>query len=102
MEDRNCSIIINIGSVDILKGRPLIQIQHDFRQLIITMHKKGITPILTTLAPLANYAHDETVKEKIEKFNKFIKKEGCYLTVIDIYSCLVNEKNNVRFDCFQK
>ncbi|XP_022213619.2 maternal effect protein oskar [Drosophila obscura] len=95
-------IIVNIGSVDILRGRPFVQIQHDFRQLIKDMHKRGLTPILTTLAPLANYCHDKALCDKVAKFNRFISKEGAgYLKVIDIHSCLVNENGAVRFDCFQ-
>ncbi|SPP84428.1 maternal effect protein oskar [Drosophila guanche] len=99
---KDTHVIVNIGSVDIMRGKPIVQIQHDFRQLIKDMHKRGLTPILTTLAPLANYCHDKVVCDKVAKFNLFIWKEcASYLKVIDIHSCLVNEKGVVRFDCFQ-
>ncbi|XP_036337778.1 maternal effect protein oskar [Rhagoletis pomonella] len=101
LEDQCKSIIVNIGSVDIMKGRPLVQIEHDFRELINLMFKKGYTPILTTLAPLANFAHDKQVKTKLERFNQFIKKEGKFLVVMDIWACLVNERSHILFDCFQ-
>ncbi|XP_011211954.1 maternal effect protein oskar [Bactrocera dorsalis] len=101
LEDQCKSIIVNIGSVDIMKGRPLVQIEHDFRELINLMFKKGFTPILTTLAPLANFAHDEITKTKLERFNNFIKKEGEFLLVMDIWACLVNERGHILFDCFQ-
>ncbi|XP_067642898.1 maternal effect protein oskar [Eurosta solidaginis] len=101
LEDQCKSIIVNIGSVDIMKGRPLVQIQHDFRELLNLMFKKGYTPILTTLAPLANYAHDKQAKYKLYRFNEFIKKEGRFLIVMDIWSCLVNERGQILFDCFQ-
>ncbi|XP_004529163.1 maternal effect protein oskar isoform X2 [Ceratitis capitata] len=101
LDDQHRSIIVNIGSVDIMKGRSLVQIEHDFRELINVIFKKGFTPILTTLAPLANYAHDKQVKTKLERFNHFIKNEGKFLVVMDIWACLVNEKGQILFDCFQ-
>lgn len=96
-------IIVNIGSVDIMRGRPLVQIEHDFRLLIKEMHNRRFVPILTNLAPLANYCHDKGLCDKILRFNKFIRAE-CrgHLKVIDIHSCLINERGVVRFDCFQK
>ncbi|KAH8311831.1 hypothetical protein KR044_008216 [Drosophila immigrans] len=94
-------IIVNIGSVDIMRGKPLVQIEHDFRQLIKEMHNRRFVPVLTTLAPLANYCHDKQTCEKVLRFNKFIRNEGRHLTVIDIHTCLINENGVVRFDCFQ-
>ncbi|KAH8292396.1 hypothetical protein KR054_009369 [Drosophila jambulina] len=95
-------IIVNIGSVDILKGRPLVQIEHDFRLLIKEMHSRRFVPILTNLAPLANYCHDKGLCDKVLRFNNFIRAEGRgHLKVIDIHSCLINERGVVRFDCFQ-
>ncbi|XP_017845654.1 maternal effect protein oskar isoform X2 [Drosophila busckii] len=94
-------IIVNIGSEDILRGKALVQIQHDFRQLIKEMHNRRFVPVLTTLAPLANYCHSHQICDKVDRFNKFIRSEGKHLRVIDIHSCLINENNIVRFDCYQ-
>lgn len=94
-------IIVNIGSVDIMRGKPLVQIEHDFRLLIKEMHNMRLVPILTNLAPLGNYCHDKVLCDKIYRFNKFIRSECCHLKVIDIHSCLINERGVVRFDCFQ-
>ncbi|KAH8304938.1 hypothetical protein KR018_011251 [Drosophila ironensis] len=95
-------IIINIGSVDIMRGKPLVQIEHDFRLLIKEMHSRRFVPILTTLAPLANYCHDKAMCDKINRFNKFIRSEARgHLKVIDIHSCLINESKIVHFDCYQ-
>ncbi|XP_026831612.1 maternal effect protein oskar isoform X2 [Drosophila erecta] len=94
-------IIVNIGSVDIMRGKPLVQIEHDFRLLIKEMHSMRYVPILTNLAPLANYCHDKVLCDKVHRFNKFIRSECCHLKVIDIHSCLINERGVVRFDCFQ-
>ncbi|XP_061388098.1 maternal effect protein oskar [Musca vetustissima] len=103
LNDNGRSIIVNIGSVNIMQGRQLIQIQHEYRELLTIMLKKGIRPILTTLAPLANYTHDGEMKRTLERFNQFVKREGerNNLIVIDIWKCLVNEKGCARFDCYQ-
>ncbi|KAI9579750.1 maternal effect protein oskar [Glossina fuscipes] len=97
------SIIINIGSVDIMQGRNLIQIEHDLRELVVIMLKKKIKPILTTIAPLANYAHNNEVKMTLMRLNDYIKRLGRarQLMVIDIWKCLVNDKNLTLFDCYQ-
>ncbi|KAH8331279.1 hypothetical protein KR067_013569 [Drosophila pandora] len=95
-------IIINIGSVDIMRGKPLVQIEHDFRLLIKEIHSRRCIPILTNVAPLANYCHDKVLCDKITKFNRFVRNEArSHLKYIDINSCLINEKKNVLFDCFQ-
>nr|Q24741.1 RecName: Full=Maternal effect protein oskar [Drosophila virilis]AAA28426.1 oskar [Drosophila virilis] len=94
-------IIVNIGSEDIMRGRSLVQIEHDFRLLVKEMHNRRFVPVLTTLAPLANCRHDKQTCDKVSRFNKFIRSEGRHLKVIDIHSCLINENGIVRFDCFQ-
>lgn len=96
-------VIVNIGSVDIMKGQRLIQIEHNFRELIALMICKGLTPILTTLAPLANYIHNHEVRNILSRFNEFIKREGCrcQLMTIDIWRCMVNDKQQTLFDCYQ-
>ncbi|XP_055851653.1 maternal effect protein oskar [Episyrphus balteatus] len=95
----NNRMIINIGSVDILQGKPLVQIQHDFLELISVLAERGVVPIVTTLAPLALYGHEKSIKDRLERFNVFIKQRAP--KVIDIWSCVVNEKGQTLFDCFQ-
>ncbi|XP_059217719.1 maternal effect protein oskar-like [Stomoxys calcitrans] len=58
LNDTGRSIIVNIGSVNIMKRRQMLQFQYEYRKLIKAMLKKGFKPILTTLAPLGNYAYD--------------------------------------------
>lgn len=86
-----------------MQGRRLIQIEHDFRELVTAILRKGLTPILTTLAPLANYIHNHETRDILTRFNEFIKREGArqHLITIDIWGCLVNEKQQTLFDCFQ-
>lgn len=87
-----------------MQGRHLIQIEHDLRELVVIMLKKKIKPILTTIAPLANYAHNTEVKTTLMRLNDYIKRLGRarQLTVIDIWKCLVNDKNHTLFDCYQR
>lgn len=95
----NSRMIINIGSVDILQGKPLIQIQHDFLELLSVLRERGVCPIVTTLAPLALYNHEKSIKDRLERFNVFIKQRAP--KVIDIWSCVVNERGQTLFDCYQ-
>lgn len=86
-----------------MQGQCLIKIEHDFRALIKCMMCKGLTPILTTLAPIANYIHNHEIRDIIMRFNEFIKRESyrCDLMFIDIWRCLVNDKLQTLFDCYQ-
>ncbi|XP_055904005.1 maternal effect protein oskar isoform X2 [Eupeodes corollae] len=95
----NKRMIINIGSVDILQGKPLVKIQHDFLELLSVLRERGVMPIVTTLAPLALFGHVKSIKDRLERFNVFIKQRAP--KVIDIWSCVVNEKSQTLFDCFQ-
>lgn len=95
----NSRMIINIGSVDILQGKSLVQIQHDFLELLAVLREREIYPIVTTLAPLALYNHEKSVKDRLERFNVFIKQRAP--KVIDIWSCVVNQRGQTLFDCFQ-
>jgi len=84
-----------------MQGRPLIKIEHDLKILINTLLEKDYIPILTTLAPLANYSHEASLKQTLERFNEFIKRHS-QLQVIDICPLLVNERGQILFGCFQQ
>ncbi|XP_055382604.1 maternal effect protein oskar [Condylostylus longicornis] len=98
-ENLHDKIIINIGSVDILQGHHLIDIQQDFLQLLLAFEKRNIIPILTTLAPLANSGHKADIKKNLECFNEFIR--NCGLPYIDIWTTMVNQYGNTYYDCYQ-
>lgn len=93
-------VIVNLGSVDILHGRDLIEIQHDFLVLIKTLEARGVTPVVTTLAPLANYGHRTGTKHILQCFNEFIMSRGW--KVIDLWSCMVNKNGHILFECYQE
>lgn len=95
----NNNIIVNIGSVDILHGHDLIDMQSDFVDLMTVFAKLRIQPIITTLAPLANGGHSPEMKEKIDKFNEFLKQN--YWICFDLFDCLVDSSKRTLYDCYQ-
>lgn len=97
------NLIINLGSIDILLGRNIIDIQGDFVHLIDVCERKGLEPILCTLPPLlsANFKpFDRAIIQTLLLFNRFITEDyGKYHTV-DIWSCFT-EKGKTLVDCYQ-
>lgn len=96
----NPRIIVNIGSVDILHEHDLMDIEHDFMNLMEAFHSRSIYPIITTLVPLANYGHRAKVKKNLEKFNDFLRRHTCW-NVIDLWPCMVNQYNQTLYECYQ-
>lgn len=104
-QPQKTELIINLGSLDILMGRELIDIEHDFVRLIEICEQKNIRPRLTTLAPLLQRgfkAHDKRICQTLLQFNRFIvdRYQDKY-QVIDIWSCFTNERGKTLFDCYQ-
>lgn len=67
--------------------------------LIQTFEKRGILPIITTLAPIGNICHLPDMRYKLEKFNNYIKEN--FYFVIDLTECFVNQSGHILFDCYQ-
>lgn len=86
-------------------GRDLIDIKYDFLRLIDICERKGIRPILTTLAPLLKsdfMPHDPRIAQTLLVFNKFITDEFKHkYQIINIWSCFTNEKGKTLTDCYQ-
>lgn len=94
--------IINVGSVDLLHGRAYVDMISDLMYLLRCCNLKGIKPMLSTLAPLANCMHNEAIKKKLLKFNSFIRSNSIETPVIDIWKCMVNLEEKVVFPCYQQ
>lgn len=94
-------LIFNIGSVDILHGHDMIEMCSDFEHLINVCERRGLQPIITTLAPLANISHSPEMVNNLRNFNKFLMEEYFNYTVIDIWSTLTNGHGLTNFDCFE-
>lgn len=91
-------VIINLGSVDLLQGRELIDMMKDMHELCDMLCRKGIFPILTTIAPLANQMHNTILENKRKSFNTYIM---AYFDYVDIERCFLSNYNRILFDLYQ-
>lgn len=101
-EISNKTVIINIGSVDILHGQQLIDMQYDFKHLVQVCKKNNISLIITTLAPLGNRSHYPELRNRLEMFNKYlIDNYSRTHKVIDISKCMIGTRGETIYDCYQ-
>ena len=99
--ERN-QVIINLGSVDILHGHDLVDMRHDFEELLRVCEARGLQPIITTLAPLANGNHSPDARDKLIAFNRYLIDRFSQLyQVIDVYPRFVNQRGQTLYDCYQ-
>lgn len=91
-------VIINLGSVDLVQGRELIDMMKDMHELCDVLVKNQIFPILTTLPPLANQMHNVALESKRKAFNAFISTNFDY---IDIEVCFLSNYGRIFFDLYQ-
>ncbi|XP_055300859.1 maternal effect protein oskar-like [Sitodiplosis mosellana] len=95
-------LLLNVGSVDILHGHDLVEMCADFERLIRVCEQSGLTPIITTLAPLANTGHSPEMFEKLRHFNMFIvEKYFLKYEIIDIWSKMTNPRGATDFALFK-
>lgn len=90
----NQIIILNIGSVDIAHGKELIDLMYEMVALFKTCMDNEITPIVTTLAPLANYRTGNR-GDVTNGFNEFLRYNPCNFPVIDIHDAFIDRKGLV-------
>ena len=99
----NSKIILNVGSIDILHGHELVDIRHDFEQLINACCKRGIFVVITTLAPLANVSHLIEARTKVMGYNQFlIEKYSGNFPVIDLYENMVTPRGETIYEFFRQ
>lgn len=95
-------IILNVGSIDILHGHDLIDMHHDFIELVTLCDQRHVDLTITTIAPLANVSHKPDGRNKICSFNRFlVERFSATHRVIDIYACMVGARGETLFDCYQ-
>lgn len=92
-------LIVNLGSVDILHGRDLIDMQYDYSQLVRALNSRQIRPIITTLAPIANCGYTLEQRQKFERFNAFLMTS--FDNVIDMSKCFLTSNNQTIFDLYK-
>lgn len=98
----NTKIILNVGSIDILHGNDVIDMRHSYLELVKACNRRSIELTITTLAPLANTMHAPDIRRKVLSFNSFLMSEfSKNHKVIDIYPCMVSDRGQIIFDCYQ-
>lgn len=90
--------IINLGSIDLLQGREIVDMTRDMVHLYNLLCEKNIHPIFTTIPALANQMHNPRIQQNRIYFNNFLmKKFDC----IDIDICFLSNLNEVSFELYQ-
>lgn len=92
-------LIINIGSVDIMNGKPLVRMESDAIGLTEAVIARNSVPIWTSLAPLANYNHQPEIATKVKKFNEFLERR--MNNFIDISKVMKQQNGKTLYDCYQ-
>lgn len=92
-------VLVNVGTVDLLHGRAMIDVIHDFNQLVARFRERNVEPIMTTLAPIANSGGRTPMAERLLKLNEYICRT-CPRT-IDLWKHFVHANGTVRFECYQ-
>lgn len=88
--------------MDILHGHELVEMCNDFEHLIEVCENRGVQPIITTLAPLANTGHSPHMFEKLRQFNVFIiEKYFTQYEIIDIWSKMTNSRGVTNFALYR-
>lgn len=96
MADR---VLINVGTVDLLHGRVMIDLIHDFELMMTRCRERNVEPIVTTLAPLANSGGRTEMAERLLKFNEYIRRT-CP-RYIDLWKHFVHADGTMRIECYQ-
>jgi maternal effect protein oskar len=88
--DPNQIILLNIGSVDIMNGKHTIDLIISMMRLMNNCKLKEITPILTTLPPIANYRFPLSRVKIMNEFNDLLIKNPFNFPVIELHNALNN------------
>lgn len=74
-KERYKYVLVNLGTIDILLGRDIIDIQADFARLVRAIEIIGLKPIITTLPPIRLAEDNPNAKEIYQTlliFNNFL------------------------------
>lgn len=92
-------VLINVGTVDLLHGRVMIDLIHDFELLMARFRDRNVEPIVTTLAPISNSGGRTIMAERLLKFNEYIRRT-CP-RYIDLWKYFVHADGSCRFELYQ-
>lgn len=89
-------IFLNLGAIDILLGRDIIDIQADFARLIKAIICIGLKPIITTLPPIRlteNHPNSKEIYQTLLIFNNFLlTMYGSNNLVVDLCDVFLKAK----------
>jgi maternal effect protein oskar len=97
----NQIILLNIGAVDIMNGKALIELVISMMRLLKICRSNGITPVLSTLPPIANHrinSRDFVTNE----FNKFLMKNPFDYQVIDLQKAFIKIDGLMDANCYEE
>lgn len=92
-------VLINVGTVDLLHGRVMIDLIHDFEQLMARFRERNVEPIVTTLTPIANCGGRTPMAQRLLKLNEYIRR--ICPRYIDLWKYFVHPDGTMRLECYQ-
>lgn len=100
---RKKNLIINLGTIDILKGSQVIDLKFDYDRLLDACLSKGIEPIITTLTPLIFEGTTAEQHDVLMEFNQFLRdRYNKEYTVIDLWAQMLDFNGEISNVLYQK
>lgn len=96
----NQVILLNVGSIDIVNGKELIDMIYAMMLLFRTCTIRQIKPIIMTLCPLANYRLGNRAVVT-NGFNEFLVKNLFNFPVIEMHKAFFHSDGSLDPQCFQ-
>lgn len=97
---------MNLGAIDILLGRDIIDIEADFARLMNAIKFIGLKPIITTLPPIRLAADHPNLKEIYQTlliFNNFlITMYGPNHMLVNLCDVFIKSKRENRDEYYHK
>lgn len=97
----NKIVLLNVGSIDIVHGKELVELIFAMMRLFRTCHMNNITPVITTLAPLANYQLGNRVAV-MRGFNDFLLKNPFNFPVVELHKNFLTNDGSMDINCYQQ
>lgn len=101
LEKMDRTVLVYLGSIDIIKGRRGVDMQKDFNEFINVCREKGIFPILCTLAPIPTHQLGDR-RWMLNQFNEYLTRTASLwgLPIIDIHKAFLRESQPFDEFCF--
>lgn len=97
----NQIILLNVGSVDIMQGKELVELIFGMFQLLRACVDNAVTPIITTIVPLANYRLGNRVAVT-NGLNDFLMRNPFKFPVIPLHKAFLNRDGAMEAACYQQ